>query len=76
MPADIWEPSDDDTGFVCKACGIWFADHDVKEWDTKWADSSADAEPELLAIIHKCPLCCELRTYVPNECILRGQWFE
>src|SRR5215471_5264289 len=29
---------DYDTGFVCKACGQWFADKDVKHWDTKWTE--------------------------------------
>ena len=25
-------PEDYDTGFVCKACGQWYADKDVKRW--------------------------------------------
>jgi hypothetical protein len=33
---------DYDTGFVCKACGKWFADGDVNRWDTRWTE----ADPE------------------------------
>jgi hypothetical protein len=67
-------PEDYDTGFVCKACGNWFADKDVEHWDTKWTEPDANGERSLLEIIHKCPLCGEVRSYVPNESVFRGIW--
>ncbi len=70
----MWAPEDYDTGFVCEACGKWYADNDVKHWDTKWSEPDANGEPWLLEIIHWCPLCGERRSYVPNETVLRGQW--
>ena len=69
-------PEDYDTGFVCKACGQWYADKDVKHWDTKWTEPEADGEQSLRELIHECPLCGEVRTYVPNECALRGIWLK
>lgn len=68
------ETEDYDTGFVCKACGDWFADKDVKEWDTKWTEPDEEGERWLTELTHKCPLCGEVRSYVPNECVLRGIW--
>jgi hypothetical protein len=65
-------PEDYDTGFICKACGKWFADKDTKHWDTKWTEPDADGEPHLLELINECPLCGEVRSYVPNECVFRG----
>jgi hypothetical protein len=50
------EAEDHDTGFVCKGCGGWFADRDVKEWDTKWAEPDEDGERWLTEPIHKCPI--------------------
>jgi hypothetical protein len=60
-------PEDDDTGFVCKACGRFYADKEVEQWDTRWTDPDSEGERRLLEIIHKCPLCSEIRSYVPNE---------
>jgi hypothetical protein len=65
---------DYDMGFVCKACNKWFADKDVKKWDTKWSEPDADGERWLIEIIQTCPWCGEARIYVPNESILRGIW--
>jgi len=65
---------DYDSGFVRKACGRVYADKDVKQWDTKWTKPDTDGERRLLEIIHKCPLCGEVRCYVPNESTLRGLW--
>ena len=62
----------DDIGFVCKACGRFYADQDVKWWDTKWSEADNEGERTLLEIIHKCPLCGEIRTYVPSESTFRG----
>jgi hypothetical protein len=62
-------PPDFETGFVCKACGKFYTDREVKEWDTKWGEP--DGERWLLEIIHKCPLCGEVRSYVPNESTFR-----
>jgi hypothetical protein len=70
----IRPPEDYDLGFVCKACGGWFADKDVKTWDTKWSEPDAKGERSLLEITHRCPLCGEVRSYVPNESMLRGMW--
>jgi len=67
-------PEDDDLGFVCKACGAFYADSDVEWWDTKWSEPDADGERSLLQIIHKCPLCGEVRSYVPNEATFRWAW--
>ena len=67
-------PEDYDTGFVCKACGKWFAAMDVKKWDTRWTESDANGERTLLELIHECPLCGETRSYVPNETVLQGLW--
>ena len=64
----------DDTGFVCKACGKWFADKDVKHWDTKWTEPDATGERSLVELSHECPLCGEVRSYVPNESVFRGIW--
>ena len=61
-----------DTGFICKACGQWFGDKDVKHWDTKWTEPDANGEQWLLELIHECPLCGAVRSYVPEECIFRG----
>jgi len=61
-----------DTGFVCKACRKWFADKDVKQWDTKWSEPDASGERWLLQLIHECPLCGETGSYFPNESVLRG----
>ena len=58
----MWAPEDHDTGFICKACGRWFADKDVRQWNTKWTEPDADGERWLLEIIHKWPLCGEVRT--------------
>ncbi len=63
---------DDGSGFVCKACGRFFSDQEVKEWDTKWGEPDADGERWLLEIIHKCPLCGEVGSYVPNESTTRS----
>jgi hypothetical protein len=56
---------DDDAGFVCKACGHFFADFEVREWDTKW--ESREGQDALVRITHRCPLCGEVVSYTPNE---------
>jgi hypothetical protein len=61
--------ADDDLGFVCKACGKFYTTAAVKDWDTRWETHAA--EKVLAEIIHRCPLCQEVRGYVPNESVLR-----
>jgi hypothetical protein len=56
-----------DTGFVCKACRRFYADRDVKQWNTKWTEPAEDGETTLLEIIHECPLCGATCSYEPND---------
>lgn len=65
-------PEDYQMGFVCKACGSWFAFKSVKDWDTNWCEQYEDRWPT--EGTQKCPLCGEVRSYLPNECVLRGMW--
>jgi hypothetical protein len=65
---------DYDTGFVCKACRKWFADGDVKRWDTRWTEADAAGERTLIEILNECPLCGQMRGYVPSESVFRGVW--
>jgi hypothetical protein len=68
------QPRDDDAGFVCEACGRWFADKDVKAWNTAWSEPDANGEKTLIQIMQKCPVCGEIRSYDPNESVLRGEF--
>jgi hypothetical protein len=61
----------DDTGFICKACHRFFADSEVKEWETKWEPSQG--EDRLVEITHRCPFCGSIQSYIPNEAIFRWQ---
>ncbi|HEY1183873.1 MAG TPA: hypothetical protein VGE89_06795 [Bryobacteraceae bacterium] len=74
MGDPVRAPEDYDLGFVCKACGSWFNHEDTKEWDTKWSEPDAEGERWPLELIFRCPLCGEVRSYVPNETVLRGIW--
>jgi len=71
MPLEIFTPDGDDSGFICKACRRFYADQEVKRWDTKWITVDGDPEPTLAEIIHECPLCGEVRSYHPNESTFR-----
>jgi hypothetical protein len=65
-------PEIPDTGFICKACGKFYADMEVEQWHTRWTARDGQGEQTLLEIIHKCPLCGEVRSYHPNESAFRG----
>ena len=60
---------DNDLAFICKTCHQFYTDSEVKAWDTKW--EVRNGEKWLPQIIHKCPLCGEIRSYVPNESVFR-----
>jgi hypothetical protein len=45
------EPADYDSGFVCKTCGRFYADKDVKQWNTKWTAPAEDSERTLVEIV-------------------------
>ena len=60
----------DDSGFVCKNCGRFFADAEVQEWDTTWEQQGN--EPWLRELSLKCPHCGQVRTYRVREATLRG----
>jgi len=47
---------DYDTGFVCNAYGQWFADKDVRRWDTKWTEPDDQGDRSVLEIRHECPV--------------------
>ena len=68
------DPEDCDAGFICKACGQWFADKDVMHWNTKWSEPDVHGERWLLELIHECSVCGEVRSYIPTESVFRGIW--
>jgi len=70
----VREPADYDTGFVCKTCGRFYADKDVKQWSTKWTAPAEGSERTLVEIVHQCPLCGATCSHAPNEGTLRGLW--
>lgn len=63
---------DDTTGFICKACGRFFSNAEIKTWDTKWGLIGGEEWP--LELIATCPWCGEVRSYEPNESRFRLQF--
>lgn len=61
----------DDLGFICKVCGRFHTDCQVKEWDTKW--EIRNGERWLNEIVQRCPFCGKTSSYQPSDAKFRFQ---
>ena len=61
--------AEDDIGYVCRFCGRFHSDAEVKEWETRWEERNG--EKWLVEIAQKCPYCGEISRYEPNEAKVR-----